>query len=110
MVCILDGYGYNTEDKWNGVHMAETPVYDRLRKDEARFRSVLVNHVTVLQDLNLDRSGDQPKDQASQHLKIAAYVGCLATIPPAHVTCRLTTPSLNMTTHVRLPKDLKLWD
>jgi Metalloenzyme superfamily len=37
-VCILDGFGYNTEDKYNGIHMAETPVYDSLRKNEERFR------------------------------------------------------------------------
>lgn len=37
-VCILDGFGYNTEDKWNGIHMAETPVYDSLRKNKERFR------------------------------------------------------------------------
>ena len=39
MVCILDGFGFNTEDKWNGIHMAETPVYDSLRKVNQRFRS-----------------------------------------------------------------------
>ena len=37
-VCILDGFGFNTEDKWNGIHMAETPVYDSLRKNKERFR------------------------------------------------------------------------
>ena len=32
LVCILDGFGYNTEDQWNAIHVAETPVYDRLKK------------------------------------------------------------------------------
>lgn len=39
-MCILDGFGFNTEDKWNGIHMAETPVYDSLRKNEERFRCI----------------------------------------------------------------------
>lgn len=43
-VCILDGFGYNTEDKWNGIHMAETPVYDSLRQNEERFRWGRRNH------------------------------------------------------------------
>jgi Metalloenzyme superfamily len=42
-VCILDGFGFNTEDKWNGIHMAETPVYDSLRKNEERFRCIRRN-------------------------------------------------------------------
>ena len=40
MVCILDGFGFNTEDKWNGIHMADTPVYDGLRTVKNRFRFV----------------------------------------------------------------------
>lgn len=39
-VCILDGFGSNTEDQWNGIHMAETPVFDSLRKNKERFRWV----------------------------------------------------------------------
>lgn len=62
MVCILDGYGYNTEDKYNGIHLAETPVYDRLRKDETRFRSILSKKdpycSTVLQNRMLDTIKD----------------------------------------------------
>jgi 2,3-bisphosphoglycerate-independent phosphoglycerate mutase len=47
MVCILDGFGFNTEDKWNGIHMAETPVYDSLRKNEERFRTVRAHGTAV---------------------------------------------------------------
>jgi len=47
MVCILDGFGFNTEDKWNGIHMAETPVYDGLRKVEKRFRTVRAHGTAV---------------------------------------------------------------
>lgn len=43
MVCILDGFGFNTEDKWNGIHMADTPVYDGLRKFKNRFRCVALS-------------------------------------------------------------------
>ena len=39
LVCILDGFGFNTEDQWNAIHVADTPVYDRLKKlGSERFR------------------------------------------------------------------------
>ena len=39
LVCILDGYGNNKEDEYNAVYVAETPVYDRLKKlGKERFR------------------------------------------------------------------------
>lgn len=47
MVCILDGFGYNVEDKWNGIHMADTPIYDGLRKDSSRFRTVRAHGTAV---------------------------------------------------------------
>ena len=39
LVCILDGFGFNKEDQYNAVYVAETPVYDSLRaKAPERFR------------------------------------------------------------------------
>ena len=39
LVCIIDGFGSNTEDQWNAVHVADTPVYDRLKNlGKDRFR------------------------------------------------------------------------
>jgi hypothetical protein len=39
MVCIVDGYGENEyTDKFNAVAQAETPCFDKLRQNAARFR------------------------------------------------------------------------
>ena len=39
LVCILDGFGYNKEHKSNAIHLADTPVYHRLKKlGSERFR------------------------------------------------------------------------
>lgn len=48
LVCILDGFGHNTEDQWNAVHVADTPVYDRLRNlGKDRFRTVKAHGTAV---------------------------------------------------------------
>ncbi len=52
LVCILDGFGYNKEDQWNAIHVADTPVYDRLKKlGSERFRwgmPLLISDASVL--------------------------------------------------------------
>ena len=36
LVCILDGWGENTGDQWNAIHVADTPVTDALKLDKKR--------------------------------------------------------------------------
>ena len=43
LVCILDGFGENAvKDEYNAVHAAATPVYDKLRAVEGRWRTIKV--------------------------------------------------------------------
>jgi len=42
LVLINDGWGVNTEDQFNAVFSAATPVYDRLAGVKGRFRTVQV--------------------------------------------------------------------
>ena len=43
LVLINDGWGVNTEDQFNAVFSADTPVFDRLATVGGRFRTVQVN-------------------------------------------------------------------
>ena len=44
LVCILDGFGENAvKDEYNAVHAAATPVYDKLRAVEGRWRGRPLN-------------------------------------------------------------------
>ena len=48
MVCILDGWGESQiKDEFNAVHVAKTPVYDRLMAVEGRARTVLAHGKAV---------------------------------------------------------------
>ena len=47
-VAILDGYGENEfKDEYNAVHSANTPVFDKLRADASRFRTVAAHGPAV---------------------------------------------------------------
>eukprot|EP01061_Rhynchopus_euleeides_P005025 TRINITY_DN14281_c0_g1_i6.p2 TRINITY_DN14281_c0_g1~~TRINITY_DN14281_c0_g1_i6.p2 ORF type:complete len:572 (+),score=268.74 TRINITY_DN14281_c0_g1_i6:55-1716(+) len=48
VVCILDGWGESQiKDEYNAVHVAKTPVYDRLMSVEGRARTVLAHGKAV---------------------------------------------------------------
>jgi 2,3-bisphosphoglycerate-independent phosphoglycerate mutase len=47
-VAILDGYGENEfKDEYNAVHSAKTPVFDKLRSNASRFRTVAAHGPAV---------------------------------------------------------------
>ena len=47
-VAILDGYGENEfKDEYNAVHSAKTPVFDKLRAEASRFRTVAAHGPAV---------------------------------------------------------------